>query len=77
MGIKVKIDVGKLNSKFSQQSLQKAQRLALNDAFQAMDKWVPYKEGNLSTQASMSLDGKSIVYTMPYAKAQFYGVVNG
>lgn len=77
MGVKVKIDMSNFNRKFSDEKLRRAHELALNDAMQAMDKYVPMKKGNLRKMSAMSIDRKSILYTAPYAKAQFYGIVNG
>lgn len=75
MGIKVNVDLSKFNQKFSQTALNKARKLALNDAHQAMDKYVPYLHGDLSKTSVLSVDGTAVIYTMPYAKAQFYGLV--
>ncbi len=48
MGVDVHVDLSGLNRKLSAESLKKARKLMANDALQAMDKWVPYLEGNLS-----------------------------
>ena len=75
MGVKVHVDLSGLNRKLSAESLKKARKLMANDALQAMDKWVPYLEGNLSKSTAVATDGSAIWYYMPYAKAQFYGLV--
>ena len=41
MPIKVSINLNNLNKKFSKQNLEHARKLALNDAQQAMEKYVP------------------------------------
>lgn len=75
MGVEVHVDLSGLNRKLSAESLKKARKLMANDALQAMDKWVPYLEGNLSKSTAVATDGSAIWYYMPYAKAQFYGLV--
>ena len=75
MGVEVHVDLSGLNRKLSAESLKKARKLMANDALQAMDKWVPYLEGNLSKSTAVATDGSAIWHYMPYAKAQFYGLV--
>lgn len=75
MGVEVHVDLSGLNRKLSAESLKKARKLMANDALQAMDKWVPYLEGNLSKSTAVATDGSAVWYYMPYAKAQFYGLV--
>lgn len=77
MSVRISTDLSGLNSMLSGQRLQRAQYVLVNQAMADMDKFVPYKQGHLSTQVAIGLDGKSIVYTVPYARAQFYGVVGG
>lgn len=77
MGVQVHVDLSGFKRKVSRQSLINARKAMANDALAAMDKYVPYLEGNLSKGTSINADGSQIWYTMPYAKAQFYGVVNG
>lgn len=76
MGVHVKIDLAKLKEKTSNAAFLKARRIVANESLSAMDKYVPYLEGNLSKQVYIAIDGSKLVYTMPYAKAQFYGVIN-
>lgn len=40
-----------------------------------MNKFVPFKQGNLSR--SVYIKDNHVTYTTPYAKAQFYGYING
>lgn len=75
MVVKVKVNLDALKRKTSSQALLKARRIVANESLAAMDKYVPYLEGNLSKQVYIAIDGSKIVYTMPYAKAQFYGLV--
>lgn len=75
MPIKVSINLNNLNKKYSKQNLEHARKLAMNDAQQAMEKYVPRLSGDLRKTAVEKIDGTGIVYIMPYAKAQFYGFI--
>lgn len=75
MGVSVHIDLSGVKRKLSRQALIRGRKAMANDALAAMDKWVPYLEGNLSKSVAISTDGSAIWYYMPYAKAQFYGLV--
>ena len=75
MPIKVSINLNNLNKKYSKQNLEHARKLALNDAQQAMEKYVPQLSGDLRNAAAEKIDGTGIIYAMPYAKAQFYGFI--
>lgn len=77
MGVRVKIDLSGFNKRFSSQRLIAARKAAANDAQQAMERYVPKNVGNLRKASYVSDDGSHIVYEMPYAKAQFYGIVHG
>ncbi len=68
-------------TKLNGQNISKAKYLAANQAMLLMNaKYVPMsskqKVLRLRTESYVSGSG-DIVYTMPYARAQFYGVVNG
>lgn len=76
MTIKVKIDLSNLNRKISHAKLVEARKFVANDAQQSMERYVPKLHGYLRDY-SMINDNGSIIYTQPYAKAQFYGVING
>lgn len=76
MGVKVTITKDAFGNLLSGENLQRAQYVLANNAMADMDQFVPYLRGHLADSAH--LDGKNtIVYTTPYARAQFYGVVNG
>lgn len=75
MGVNVKVDLSNFDKRFSRNNLIRARKLAANDALQSMDKYVPYKEGNLSKESTVAADGSYIMYRVPYAKAQFYGFI--
>ncbi|MFH0349384.1 minor capsid protein [Leuconostoc citreum] len=64
-----------VDSMLSQQRKKSIQFKTANQAMMAMDKFVPksnmQKQNRLRTATHVSDDGHSIIYTMPYAKAQF------
>lgn len=82
MGVNVHIDLSGVHKKLSADSIKRAHKLMANDALQAMDKFVPSstKSANqsgasLRGQTAVAMDGSYIMYTVPYAKAQFYGFI--
>lgn len=75
MSVRVSYNGKKLADVLSVRSLQRAQYILVNQVAADMDQFIPYKEGHLAKQIAISLDGKSILYTVPYAKAQFYGFI--
>lgn len=73
-----KIDVDlHLDDLFSKTNIDKARYVTANQAMADMDQFVPYKVGALSQSVHINANGSQITYTTPYARAQFYGVVNG
>jgi hypothetical protein len=64
-------------SKFNQSNLRMGRLAAVNDAHQAMEQFVPKRSGDLREYSVIKPDGTGIIYTMPYARAQFYGEING
>ena len=73
-----KIDVDlHLNDLFSNTNIDKARYVMANQAMADMDQFVPYKVGTLSQSVHINANGSQITYTTPYAKAQFYGIING
>lgn len=76
MSVHVTVTGSQLSDILSGQSLQRARYTLANQAMSDMDQFVPFKQGNLA--GSAHLDGKgNIVYNIPYAKAQFYGMAGG
>lgn len=66
-----------LDRYFSDANVSKARYVMANQVMADMDQFVPYKSGSLSQSAHINANGSQITYTTPYAKAQFYGIVNG
>lgn len=50
----------------------RVQKYFTNTCYRYMDKYVPYREGNLRTIVDVQDD--VIIYESPYAKYQYYGV---
>ena len=79
MGIKVHVDLTKLDLKLNTTQLRQARLNMANDAHQAMEKYIPMlhpdTSENLRSMSFVNSDGTSIIYTAVYAKAQFYGFI--
>lgn len=77
----VKLDFDKANRILSQSNKSAARYKAANQAMMAMERFAPMsdmqKQNRLRTASHVSNNGEHIIYIMPYAKAQFYGIVNG
>lgn len=44
----------------------------VNQVHADSDNYVPFKKGDLRNQSSIALNGKQIIYHVPYAKKQYY-----
>lgn len=66
-----------LDRRFSTANVNKARYVMANQMMADMDQFVPYKAGTLSQSVHINANGSQITYTTPYARAQFYGIVNG
>lgn len=80
--MKVSFDFSGLDKKFSAHALERARSAAANDALQIMNtKYVPLlhrdSNTNLRGLSGKSSDGSFLYWKAVYAKAQFYGIVNG
>src|SRR5690606_36064247 len=53
----------------------KAQYVYASQVHADMNRYVPFLSGDLRSQSTIAVDGKSIYYNVPYARAQFYGYV--
>ena len=65
---------GKGFDRFSEKALNRGLYNFTNQMAMDMDKFVPFKQGNLSR--SVHVQDNHVTYTAPYAKAQFYGFIN-
>lgn len=50
-----------------------AQYALVNQVHADMNNYVPFRRGDLRNQSSIGLNGKSIIYNVPYAKIQYHG----
>lgn len=75
MGVNVSVNLSGMASKLNGASLMNARRKVLNQMESDMQPFVPYRQGNLMNDTTISLDATELIYHVPYAKAQFYGVV--
>lgn len=53
------------------------QKWMANQALIEMQPYVPLRNNSLRDSGTVSSDGKSIQWHTPYARTQFYGIVNG
>lgn len=76
MSVKIKadVDVKKIAPKIHK-ATAKAQFVYVNQVHADMNEYVPFLSGDLRNQSTIAIDGKSIYYNVPYARAQFYGYV--
>lgn len=44
----------------------------VNQAHADMNNYVPFLDGNLRNQSTISLDSKSIIWNVPYARRQYF-----
>lgn len=86
----ITLDFRRANNILAQRNKAAAQYKAANQAMMAMERFVPDSQirkalklnstgysNNTKPSVSISEDGEHITYAMKYAKAQFYGMVNG
>lgn len=72
--VKVDVDVKRIPPKIKK-GVDKAQFILANQVHADMNQYVPFLSGDLRNQSTIAIDGKSIYYNVPYARAQFYGYV--
>lgn len=69
----VKVDLTGIEKKLGQGNIKQARYAMLNQMLIDMQPFVPNDQGTLQQTGTMGVDGKSLHWMMPYAKAQFYG----
>ncbi|NRG73888.1 capsid protein [Streptococcus suis] len=70
--VRVTVDLAGVEKKVSPQSMQRGKIAAAEEAELIMRPHVPLRDGELRATAHVERNG-NIVYTPPYARAQFYG----
>lgn len=73
MAVYIKVDVDGVRTKLSPQAMMEGRRALANQMLADMNPFVPKKNNSLRQAVSMARDGSEIIYSMPYAKAQYYG----
>lgn len=72
MGIKVSVDIGRLEQKLSKQNFERGLFAMSNQMLADMNKYVPFRRGTLRGTGQV-VNNRQIVWNTKYAKAQFYG----
>lgn len=54
------------------QMTRQGQYAFVNQVHADTNPYVPFKEGDLRNQSTIALNGKQIIYHVPYAKKQYY-----
>ncbi|WP_235526940.1 minor capsid protein [Companilactobacillus futsaii] len=74
MAINVSINMKDINDMPNR--VKAGRKAAASQAQSEMEKYVPYKEGDLRDDSYVTDDGRTIRYTQPYAHAQFIGLID-
>lgn len=77
MGFRINSNLNVFNNIKNAAESAKVVTPVLNQMESDMQRFVPYDQGNLTRDTLIDTQRRQIVYQMPYAKAQFYGVVGG
>lgn len=77
MAFKINVDLDGFMDQTSLTNVKRGQYALVNQAMSDMEQFVPKDQGHLRDSAHATSDGGQITYAMPYAKAQFYGMING
>lgn len=77
MVLKVSVDLDGFMDQTSLTNVKRGQYALVNQAMSDMEQFVPKDQGHLRDSVHATSDGSQITYAMPYAKAQFYGIING
>lgn len=84
MGMKVSINLDGMEKKLSQANIKRGRYAFMNQAMSDMEQYVPRDQGDLRGDTAISKNNvyvdngnETIHYTQPYARAQFYGMING
>ncbi|BDZ31233.1 minor capsid protein [Lactiplantibacillus pingfangensis] len=75
MPLKTHVNLDGFMEKTSPGNIKLAQYALVNQVMSDMEQFVPKEQNHLRDSAHLNSSGDSIVYAMPYAKAQFYGMI--
>lgn len=76
MVVKVSVDLDGFMDQTSLDNVKRGQYALVKQAMSDMEQFVPKDQGHLRDSVHATSDGGQITYAMPYAKAQFYGIIN-
>lgn len=71
--ISVKVDLSGVEKKLSPQAMRMGKQALAQQMMLDTTKYIPKKSGNLRASGYISNGGDTIVYSPPYARAQYYG----
>lgn len=77
MAFRINVDLDGFMDQTSLTNVKRGQYALVNQAMSDMEQFVPKDQGHLRDYVHATADGSQITYAMPYAKAQFYGIING
>ena len=77
MAFRINVDLDGFMEQTSLNNVKRGQYALVNQAMSDMEQFVPKDQGHLRDSVHATADGSQITYAMPYAKAQFYGIING
>ncbi|MBS0953053.1 minor capsid protein [Lactiplantibacillus plantarum] len=79
MAFKVNVDLDRFMDRTGLANVKRGQYALVNQAMSDMTQFVPKdrSEEPLRQSVHTTSDGSKIIYSTPYAKAQFYGIING
>lgn len=76
MAFRINVDLDGFMDQTSLTNVKRGQYALVNQAMSDMEQFVPKDQGHLRDSVHATSDGGQITYAMPYAKAQFYGIIN-
>ena len=77
MAFKINVDLDGFMEQTSLTNVKRGQYALVNQAMSDMEQFVPKDKGHLRDSVHATSDGSQITYSTPYARAQFYGIING
>lgn len=79
MAFKINVDLDGFMDQTSLNNVKRGQCALVNQAMSDMEQFVPKDrpEEPLRQSVHATSDGSEITYSTPYARAQFYGIING
>lgn len=76
MAFRINVDLDGFMDQTSLTNVKRGQYALVNQAMSDMEQFVPKDQGHLRDSVHATSNGSQITYSTPYAKAQFYGIIN-